>query len=71
MLIESHNPVVTAELLRHFRPDHEMAADAILWGYEEFKHYLVERIYLQSPALEGLVDLEDLDRELMETRVEK
>lgn len=68
MLIESHNPVYTEGLLNYYRPDHEMAADAILWGYEEFKHYLVERTYLQSPALEGMVDLVDLDRELMETR---
>lgn len=68
MLIESHNPVITAELLTYYRLDHEGAVDAILWGYEEFKHYLVERTYLQSPALEGFVDMEDLDRELMKAR---
>lgn len=68
MLIESHNPVVTADLLTYYRPDHEGAADAIVWGYEEFKHYLVERTYLQSPSLADLVDLEDLDRELTATR---
>lgn len=68
MLIESHNPVVTADLLTYYRLDHEGAADAIVWGYEEFKHYLVERTYLQSPALADLVDLEDLDRELTATR---
>src|SRR3989344_3099749 len=45
-LIESHNPVVTAELLTYYREDHEMAADAMLWGYEEFKHYADLRTYL-------------------------
>lgn len=67
-LIESHNPVFTGALLDYYRMDHEMAADAIMWGYEELKHYMADRTYLSSPALRAYVDLQDLDRELNETR---
>ena len=40
----------------------------MLWGYEEFKHYTALRTYLQSPALESFVDMEDFDRELKAAR---
>lgn len=65
MLIESHNPVYTSELLNYFRADHEMAAFLVIWGYEELMHYAKLRSYL---AEGGFVDLVDLDRELIETR---
>lgn len=65
MLIESHNPVYTAELLNYLGPDHEMAAFTVIWSYEELMHYAKLRSYLVEG---GFVDTQDLDRELIETR---
>ncbi|MBI2040414.1 acyl-ACP desaturase [Candidatus Microgenomates bacterium] len=65
MLVESHNPVYTQVLLDYFRHDHEMAAFIVTWSYEELKHYLALRTYLEAT---GMVDLVDLEKELTETR---
>lgn len=65
MLVESHNPVYTEVLLRVFRPDHEMTSFIIVWGYEEFKHYMGLRRYLKAT---GKVNLTELGRELEQTR---
>ena len=65
MLIESHNPVYTRELLDYFVHDHEMAAFAAIWGYEELMHYAKLRTYLEAGQF---VELKELDKELIETR---
>ena len=65
MLVESHNPHYTDFLLHQFSDDHEMAAFVITWGYEELKHYLVLRTYLEAT---GRVNQEDLNEELRRTR---
>lgn len=65
MLVESHNPVYTQFLLDYFRHDHEMAAFVVTWSYEELKHYLALRAYLEAC---GRVDAADLGAELEQTR---
>lgn len=65
MLVESHNPIYSRELLDYFSQDHEMAAFITTWSYEEMKHYGILRTYLE---VTNLVDLVDLDRELIQTR---
>ena len=65
MLVESHNPVYTNLLLDYFRHDHEMAAFVVLWSYEELKHYLALRAYLEAS---GRVNITELEQELEQTR---
>lgn len=65
MLVESHNPVYTARILDYYRHDHEMTSFTITWGYEEMKHYLVLRKYLEAT---GLVDNQELAQERAVTR---
>lgn len=65
MLVESHYPVYTLRLLEYFRADHEMTAFVTSWAYEEMKHHLVLRAYLEAT---GLVDPDQLNDELAVTR---
>lgn len=70
MLVESHNPVYTTGLNEYYRADHEMTSFIQTWGYEELKHYLVLRTYLEMAAQyrPDLVDIAALHEELDETR---
>lgn len=65
MKVESHNPVYTSQILAFFRQDHEMTSFVVVWGYEEMKHYLALRTYLEAT---GLVNLGQLERDLTRTR---
>lgn len=65
MLVESHNPVYTNFLLDFFRHDHEMAAFVVTWSYEELKHYMALRAYLEAS---GRVDIDEMEAELAQTR---
>ncbi len=65
MLVESHNPVYTNLLLDYFRHDHEMAAFVVTWSYEELKHYMALRAYLEAS---GRVNIDELETELAQTR---
>ncbi|MEK7215345.1 MAG: acyl-ACP desaturase [Chloroflexota bacterium] len=65
MLVESHNPVYTNFLLDYFRNDHEMAAFVVTWSYEELKHYMALRAYLEAS---GRVDIDEMEAELAQTR---
>lgn len=65
MLVESHNPVYTMRILEYYRHDHEVTSFVTTWGYEEMKHYAALRTYLEAT---GLVDADDLARELDVTR---
>lgn len=65
MLVESHNPVYLMVLLEKFRADHEITTFIPMWGYEEMKHYAVQRTYLESCRM---VDTAELVREIDVTR---
>lgn len=65
MEVESHNPVYTARLLTYFREDHEMTSFIMTWGYEEMKHYLGLRTYLEAS---GRVNLGTLAANLTQVR---
>ncbi len=65
MLVESHNPVYTMRILEYFRADHEMTSFVVTWGYEEMKHYVVLRSYLEAC---GMVNVPELHQELDVTR---
>lgn len=65
MLVESHNPVYTMRILEYFRADHEMTSFVVTWAYEEMKHYVVLRSYLEAC---GMVDAPELHQELDVTR---
>lgn len=70
MLVESHNPVYTAGLHEYYRLDHEMTSFVGVWSYEELKHYLGLRTYLEMAAQyrPDLVNVVALHQELDETR---
>ena len=67
MLVESHNPVYTMRILEYYRPDHEMTSFTTTWSYEELKHYLVLRTYLEALPSRFITG-KDLPTELDETR---
>lgn len=70
MLVESHNPVYTAGLHIYYRLDHEMTSFVGVWSYEELKHYLGLRTYLEmaAPYRPDLIDIVAIHAELDETR---
>lgn len=65
MKVESHNPVYTMRLLEYFRDDHEMTSFITTWSYEEMKHYIALRTYLEAC---GKVNLRDLAKDLVTVR---
>lgn len=67
MLVESHNPVYTMRILEYYRADHEATSFTTTWGYEELKHYLVLRTYLEALPSKFIIG-KDLKTELDETR---
>ena len=64
MLVESHNPVFTSQLMEYYRADHEMTSFLPVWGYEEMKHYVFLRTYLEAIG----VDKAELEGVLNQTR---
>lgn len=68
MFVESHNPVYTQRILGYFRghrDEQEMASFVTTWSYEEMKHYLILRQYLETT---GLVDQSELEAQLTVVR---
>ncbi len=58
MLVESHNPVFAATLLTKFRYEFDMAGFLAIWTYEEFKHFVGLKAYLEAAEAAPRAELE-------------